>query len=482
MKELNYDAAIIGGGVTGCAIARELSRYQLKICVIEREEDVCSGTSKSNSAIVHAGYDAEPGSLKAKFNTEGNHLMGELSEKLDFSFVRNGSLVLCFSEDDRPALNALYEKGIENGVPQLTILTGDEVRAMEPSVSETVTSALYAPTGGIVCPFGLTIALAENACDNGTDFLFETEIEQIKKTDSGYDLISRDKIIHASYVVNAAGVYSDVIHNMVSENKLHIIPRKGDYCLLDKEAGNLVSHTIFQLPGKMGKGILVTPTVHGNLLTGPTAVNVPDREETATSAKELADIIEKAAWGVNNVPFRQVITSFSGLRAHEEGDDFVVGEAEDADGFFDAAGMESPGLSSAPAVGVYLAELIAQKANVQKKEDFIETRKGIVNPQKLTLEERAELIKNDPRYGTIICRCEGVSEGEIADAINRTLGAVSVDGIKRRVRAGMGRCQSGFCIPKTMEILARETGKRMEDICKNRSGSNLLTGKRQGGE
>ncbi len=482
MKELNYDAAIIGGGITGCAIARELSRYQLNICVIEREEDVCSGTSKSNSAIVHAGYDAEPGSLKARFNTEGNRMMGDLSEALDFSFVRNGSLVLCFSEDDRPSLNALYEKGLKNGVPQLSILTGDEVRAMEPSVSETVVAALFAPTGGIVCPFGLTIALAENACDNGTDFLFETEIETINKTDSGYDLISSDKIIHATYVVNAAGVYSDQIHNMVSESKLHIIPRKGDYCLLDKEAGNLVSHTIFQLPGKMGKGVLVTPTVHGNLLTGPTAINVTDKEETSTTAQELADIMEKAAWGVNNIPFRQVITSFSGLRAHEEGDDFVVGEVKDADGFFDAAGMESPGLSSAPAVGVYLAEQIALKANAKKKENFIETRKGIINPQKLSLEERGELIKKDPRYGTIICRCEGISEGEIADAVTRTLGAVSVDGVKRRVRAGMGRCQSGFCIPKTMEILARETGRNMEDICKNRSGSNLLTGKRQGGE
>ncbi|NNJ30236.1 NAD(P)/FAD-dependent oxidoreductase [Lacrimispora defluvii] len=482
MKELNYDAAIIGSGVTGCAIARELSRYQLNICVIEREEDVCSGTSKSNSAIVHAGYDAEPGSLKAKFNTEGNRMMGDLSKALDFSFVRNGSLVLCFSEDDRPSLNALYEKGLKNGVPDLSILTGDEVRAMEPSVSETVVAALYAPTGGIVCPFGLTIALAENACDNGADFLFETEIETINKTDSGYDLISSNKIIHASYVVNAAGVYSDQIHNMVSDSKLHIIPRKGDYCLLDKEAGNLVSHTIFQLPGKMGKGVLVTPTVHGNLLTGPTAINVTDKEETSTTAQELADIMEKAAWGVNNIPFRQVITSFSGLRAHEEGDDFVVGEVKDADGFFDAAGMESPGLSSAPAVGVYLAEQIALKANAKKKENFIETRKGIINPQKLSLEERGELIKKDPRYGTIICRCEGISEGEIADAVTRTLGAVSVDGIKRRVRAGMGRCQSGFCIPKTMEILARETGRNMEDICKNRSGSNLLTGKRQGGE
>ena len=478
MKELNYDAAIIGGGVTGCAIARELSRYDLSICVIEREEDVCSGTSKANSAIVHAGYDAVPGSNKAIFNVEGNRIMEELSKELDFPFMRNGSLVLCFSEDDRPALKALYEKGVKNGVPGLSILTGDEVRAMEPNVTDEVVAALYAPTGGIVCPFGLTIALAENACDNGVEFLFNTEVKEIRKRENGYDLKTEDETIHAAYVINAAGVYADVFHNMVSEEKIHITPRKGDYCLLDKEAGTHVAHTIFQLPGKMGKGVLVTPTVHGNLLVGPTATDVDDREYTRTTAKELSDIMEKAAWGVKNVPFRQVITSFSGLRAHEDSDDFIIGEAPDAAGFFDAAGIESPGLTSAPAIGIHVAELVARKAKASRKESFHGTRKGILDPQKLSLSERAELIKENPRYGTIICRCEEVSEGEIVDAITRTLGAVSLDGIKRRVRAGMGRCQAGFCAPRTMEILARETNRKMEDICKNRAGSNILTGRK----
>lgn len=478
MKEMNYDAAIIGGGVIGCAIARELSRYDLNTCVIEREEDVCSGTSKANSAIVHAGHDAVPGSLKAEFNVEGNRMMGELADELDFSFIRNGSLILCFSDEDMPALKALHEKGTENGVPGLSILTGDEVRAMEPNVTDGVVAALYAPTGGIVCPFGLTIALAENACDNGVEFIFHTGVKEIEKTQKGYDLRTGDKIIHASYVINAAGVYADVFHNMVSGKKLHITARKGDYCLLDKEAGTHVTHTVFQLPGKMGKGVLVTPTVHGNLLTGPTATDVEDKECTGTTAEELADIMEKSAWGVKNLPFRQVITSFSGLRAHEDGDDFIVGEVLDAEGFFDAAGIESPGLTSAPAIGVYVAGLVAAKANAGKKENFNGTRKGIVDPQKLSLRERAELIKKNPQYGTIICRCEGVSEGEIVDAVTRTLGAVSLDGIKRRVRAGMGRCQAGFCVPRTMEILARETNRKMEDICKNRAGSNLLTGRK----
>lgn len=477
MKELKYDAVIIGGGVTGCAIARELSRYKLHTCVVEREEDVCSGTSKANSAIVHAGHDAAPGSLKARFNVEGNRMMGELAKELDFSFKRNGSLILCFAEEDMPALKDLYEKGVKNGVTDLSIITGDEVRAMEPNVTDTVVAALYAPTGGIVCPFGLTIALAENACDNGVEFLFNTEIKEIKKSQEGYSLTTAGgTTIDTAYVINAAGVYADVIHNMVSEEKLHITARKGDYCLLDKEAGTHVKHTIFQLPGKMGKGVLVTPTVHGNLLTGPTAVDVEDREATSTTARELDDLMEKSAWGVKNVPFRQVITSFSGLRAHEASDDFVIGEASDAEGFFDAAGIESPGLTSAPAIGVYLAGLVAEKAGAEKKDNWNGSRKGIVSPQELSEEERAKLIKENPQYGTIICRCEGISEGEIVDAITRTLGAVSLDGIKRRVRQGMGRCQAGFCTPRTMEILSRERGTKMEDICKNRAGSNMLTG------
>ena len=477
MSEFQYDVAIIGGGVTGAAVARELSRYQLKVCLLERDEDVCSGTSKANSAIVHAGYDAENGSMKAKMNVEGNRMMGELSEKLDFPFKRNGSLVLCFAEEDRPALVHLYERGVANGVPELQIISGDEVRAMEPHVSGKVVAALYAPTGGIVCPFGLTIALAENACDNGVEFRFLTEVVDIERQGSGYKLkIKEQESVSARYVVNAAGVYSDVFHNMVSKKKLSIIPRKGDYCLLDKEAGGHVSRTIFQLPGKYGKGILVTPTIHGNLLIGPTATDMMDKEENYTTAEELEEVIEKSAMSVMDIPYRQVITSFSGIRAHEQGDEFILGEVEDAKGFFDAAGIESPGLSSAPAIGVYLAELIARESGAKEKADFVEVRKGIPHVAEMEKTMRAELIKKRPDYGTIVCRCENVSEGEIVDAIRRTLGAKSLDGIKRRVRQGMGRCQAGFCTPRAMEILTRETGISMDDICKNQPGSEMITG------
>lgn len=476
MSRLNYDVVVVGGGVTGCAIARELSRYELNCCLMERAEDVCSGTSKANSAIVHAGYDAVPGSLKAKFNVQGNAMMGPLSEELDFEFQRNGSMVLCFAEEDRPGLDALYDKGIANGVPDLRIISGEEARAMEPNLSDQVVAALYAPTGGIVCPFGLTIALAENACDNGVEFKLNTEVLTISAIEGGYQLKTNQGDFTARFVVNAAGVYADVFHNMVSEKKLQLIPRKGDYCLLDHEAGEHVSHTIFQLPGKYGKGVLVAPTVHGNLLLGPTAVDVDDKENTATTAKELADVIQKTGLSVKNIPYNKVITSFSGLRAHETGDDFVIGEAEDAEGFFDAAGIESPGLSSAPAIGVYLAELIAGKAGAGKKAGFKAVRKGIPQVSKLSFEERAALIKERPDYGTIVCRCENVSEGEIVDSIRRTLGATSLDGVKRRVRQGMGRCQAGFCTPRTMEILARELGRPMESICKNGPGSEILIG------
>ncbi len=478
MSGMNYDVVVIGGGVIGCAVARELSRFQLKTCVLERDEDVCSGTSKANSAIVHGGFDAEPGSLKARFNVEGNRMMGQLAEELDFDFKRNGSLVLCFAEEDRPALQKLYDKGIANGVEGMSIISGDEVRSLEPNVEDTVVAALQVPSGGIVCPFGLTIALAENACENGVEFRFFTEVQNIGKTEDGYVLETSKGQITAKYVVNAAGVYADKFHNMVSEKKIHITARKGDYCLLDKEAGGIVTRTIFQLPTKMGKGVLVTPTVHGNLLTGPTATDVEDKEKTATTAEDLDSLMGRASLSVKDIPFRQVITSFAGLRAHEDGDDFIIGEAEDAEGFFDAAGIESPGLSSAPAIGVYLAELIAEKAGAGKKADWNGRRKGIVRPEFLSKEERAELIRQNPSYGTIICRCEGVSEGEIVDAITRTLGAKSLDGVKRRVRQGMGRCQAGFCTPRTMEILSRELGIPMEEICKNAPGSEMLTGQK----
>lgn len=480
MKHWDYDVTIIGGGVVGAAVARELSGYDLSICLLEKEEDVCSGTSKANSGIVHSGYDAEPGSFKAEFNVQGNKMMEQLSKDLDFDFVRNGSLVLCFDEKDTGSLEALLERGKKNGVPGLRILSGEEARELEPNLTDQVVAALYAPTGGIVCPFGLTIAMAENACENGVVFQFLTEVLEIQKEENGYCLKTTKGDLKSRYIVNAAGVYADLFHNMVSEKKLHITPRKGDYCLLDKEAGNHVSNTIFQLPGAYGKGVLVSPTAHGNLLIGPTAVNTEDRSGAATTGEELAEILEKTQISVKNIPYRQVITSFSGLRASEAGGDFVIGEPKDAEGFFDAAGMESPGLTSAPAIGRYLAEMIALKANAKKNENFINTRRGVPRPAAMSREEWAELLKERPDYGTIVCRCENVSEGEIVDSINRTLGAVSLDGIKRRVRQGMGRCQAGFCTPKTMEILSRELGIEMDEICKNAPGSQMLTGNRLG--
>lgn len=471
-----YDIVIIGAGVSGAASARELSRYQAKICVLEKEEDVCCGTSKANSAIVHAGYDAAAGSLKAKLNVRGNELMEELARDLDFPFDRRGSLVLCLSEDDMPRLQMLYDRGVANGVKDMRILQREEVLQMEPNVTDSVCAALYAPTAGIVCPFGLNIALAENAYENGVEFKFDTEVTEIKKLDEGYELHTSQGVFKARCVVNAAGVYADRFHNMVSADKIHITARRGEYCLLDKEAGNHVGRTIFALPSKLGKGVLVTPTIHGNLLVGPTAVDVENKEGVNTTAEGLAQLLEKAGMSVKNIPVRQVITSFAGLRAREDGDDFIIGEAEGADGFIDCAGIESPGIASCPAIGEMVAEILCQKMDLQKKDNFIPTRKGILNPSTLSIEERNALIKENPAYGNIICRCEMVTEGEIIDAIRRPLGAKSLDGVKRRTRAGMGRCQSGFCSPRTMEVLARERDMSMFDITKSGGRSQIVVG------
>lgn len=477
MEVIMYDICIIGAGVSGCAVARELSRYQADICVIEKCEDVCCGTSKANSAIIHAGFDAAEGSLMAKLNVQGNEMMDKLAEELDFPFQRNGSLVVCMNREDIPGLQALYDRGVKNGVKDLRILSREEALHSEPNLSDDIAAALSAPTGGIVCPFSMTIALAECASQNGVTFQFDTTVEGIEKDAGFYRLKTNRGDVESRYVVNAAGVYADEIHNMVSGHKIRITPRRGDYCLLDRSAGNHVSHTVFMLPTKKGKGVLVSPTVHGNLIIGPTAIDIADKEGTNTTREGLDELTAKAGMTIKNLPMRQVITSFAGLRAHEEGHEFIIGEAEDAKQFIDVAGIESPGLSSAPAIGVMVADLLRDKMNLIKKEHFTATRKGILNPASLSMEERNELIRQNPAYGTIICRCESVTEGEILDAIHRPVGARSLDGIKRRTRAGMGRCQSGFCSPRTMEILERELSIRMEDITKSGGASNIVTGR-----
>lgn len=471
-----YDVIIIGAGVSGSASAREISRYKVNACVLEKMEDVCEGTSKANSAIVHAGFDAAEGSLMAKLNVEGNLMMEQLSKDLDFEFKKNGSLVVCRSEEDMPNLQALYDRGVANGVKELRILNKEEVHEMEPNLADDVMAALYAPTGGIVCPFGLNIALAENANTNGVEFKFNTEVTGIHKIDGGWAIETNNGEYQAKCVVNAAGVYADEIHNMVSDKKINITPRRGDYLLLDKSAGNHVSKTIFPLPGKFGKGILVSPTIHGNLILGPTALDIENKEGTNTTRDGLDQVIEKAGGSVKNLPLRSVITSFAGLRAHEANHEFIIGEVEGAEGFVDCAGIESPGLTSSPAIGKMVAGIVKDILNLEEDPTFDGTRKGVLKPDTLSKEERDQLIREKPAYGNIICRCEMVTEGEIIDAIRRPLGAKSLDGVKRRTRAGMGRCQAGFCTPRVMEILAREYNKDMRDITKTGGNSKIAVG------
>ena len=477
-----FDVSIIGGGVVGGLILRELTKYKLNVCLVEKAGDVAMGASKANSGIVHAGFDAPVGSLKAKFNVEGNRMMEAVCRELDVPFKRIGSLTVCTDADRIGELDHLRERGERNGVEGLRVLSREELLEIEPNIGDEVIAALSAPTAGIVCPFKLTIAYAENAAVNGAEFLFDTKVKNIFSENGIWHIVTDNEEYTAAAVVNAAGVYSDVFNNMVSEHKLHITPRRGDYILLDRAAEGHVKHTIFQLPTAYGKGVLVTPTVHGNTIIGPSAIDIDDRESTATTAEGIDSVIARSALSVKNLPTRQVITSFAGLRAHGDRHDFVLGEAEDAENFFNCAAIESPGLSAAPAIGVYIAGLIREKLELSEKESFIAERRDILDPSKLSIEERNELIKREPAYGTIVCRCESVTEGEILDAIRRPVGARSLDGVKRRTRAGMGRCQAGFCSPKVMEILRRELDVDLREVTKSGGNSYIVNARTKDGE
>lgn len=478
MDAKHYDVIVIGAGVSGCSIARELSRYDARVCVVEKEDDVCCGTSKANSAIVHAGFDAQPGSLMAKLNVEGNRLMYEWAKELNFCVLPVGSLVVCVSEDERAGLDVLLERGRANGVPDLRIIEREELVAMEPSIADEAVAALYAPTGGIVDCFGLTIALAENAAANGVEFLFNAPVSALRRDGDEWVVKAGDAELHTKAVVNAAGVYADEIHNMVAaeDDRLRIVARKGEYHLLDTTAGNYVTHTIFMLPSAMGKGVLVSPTVHGNLIVGPTATDVDDKEATNTTAEGLAEVAQKSSLTVKNVPLREAITSFAGLRAHQEAHDFVIGELPEAPCFFDCAAIESPGLTSAPAIGRMLAAQVSERLGLSAKPEgaFDPTRPGVVNLNVISFEEWDALCKEDSAFGNVICRCCRVSEAQIVDVVHRVPAARSLDAVKRRTGATMGRCQGGFCTPKIMGILERELGLKPEEITKAGKGSELL--------
>lgn len=472
-----FDVTIIGAGVVGCSIARELSKYKLNVCVVEKEVDIASGTTKANSAIIHAGFDAKPNSLKGKLNAKGNSMFDKLKMELNFPFIRNGSLVLCFDKNDYHKLIELKEQGEKNGVPDLQILDAAEVYEIEPNVSGEVVAALYAPTGGIVCPYEFTIALAENAYLNGVDFKLGTKVMDIKKNENSFTINTNNGVIESKLIINAAGLFSDDINNMISSNKFKIIPRKGEYCLFDKAAGSLVSKTIFQLPSELGKGVLVTPTVDGNLLIGPNAVDIEDKFDLATTKEGLDEILEKAKKSIKNIPMNLIITSFTGLRARTDADDFIIGEASDVNGFINAASIESPGLSSAPAIAEMVRNMVLELQAASEKENFNAVREKPVKFRELSNQERKELIARIPEYGKIICRCEVVTEGEILDAIRGPLGATTLDGVKKRTRAGMGRCQSGFCTTRIVDILCRELKVPKTEITKFGGNSVLLVGR-----
>ena len=471
-----YDVAVIGAGVVGGMIARELSRYDLKICIIEKENDVAMGATKANSAIVHAGFDAKEGSLKAKLNVKGSEMMAEVAKELGVKYKNNGSIVIAFNDEDRKTVEGLLERGQKNGVKDLRILEKDELKKLEPNISDNVVCALYAPTGAIICPYELTVAAIGNAMDNGAELIRNFEVKAIEKTADGYCVASDDDKIEAKFVINAAGVYSDEIAKMVGDDSFTITPRRGEYILLDKECGTLVNTTVFRTPSKMGKGILVSPTVDGNLLTGPTSVDLEDKEDNTTTPEGFDSIIKEANENVDGIPFNKTITSFCGLRATGSTGDFIINSP--AENFINVAGVESPGLSASPAIAEYVRDILKDLgAELNKKENFNPYREPMHGFREMSIEEKNEVIRKDSAYGRIICRCETVTEGEILKAIRTNPQPFDLDGVKRRTRAQMGRCQGGFCSPYIMELLSEELEIPFETITKNGCGSALITGK-----
>lgn len=471
---MNYDVAVVGAGVIGSLIARELSRYSLRIALLDKCNDMAMGTSKANSAIVHAGFDAKPGSLKAKMNVEGTALMPELCKTLGVPFKPVGSFVVAFSDEEMNTLKELLERGNANGVPGLEIYDREKLKEAEPFISDEAKGALRAPSAGIVCPYELTIAAAENAVVNGAEFIRNFEVKKIDFNGEEFTLSNGESSINTKYVINAAGVFCDEIAALIGDNSIHTTPRKGEYMLCDKSIGHLANHTIFQCPSKMGKGVLVTPTVDGNLLIGPSALDIEDKSDVTTTAGTLADVLTAAKRSVPCLTTREVITSFAGLRAHCDRNDFIIEESEKNSQFINVAGIESPGLSSAPAIALYVKDIILGKVNAEEKADFNPVREEPVRFRHMSNEERKALIEKNPAYGRIICRCETITEGEIIDAIKAPAGARDVDGVKRRTRAGMGRCQGGFCGSKVVEILAKELGVEINEITKCGGNSRIL--------
>lgn len=472
-----FDVVVIGGGVIGGTILRELTKYKLSVCMLEKEEDVCMGQSKANSGIVHAGFDAKEGSLKAKFNVLGNKMMPAYAKELGVKYQNNGSLVVAFDDEDLKTLQLLKERGEKNGVTDMEIITKEQLNALEVNISPNAVGALHAKTGGIVCPYGLTIAAIGNAMDNGAKLFTNFEVVSLAKNGETFIVkSSKGEVVEGKCVINCAGLGSGKIAQMVGDSYVDVRARKGEYILLDRESGDFVSHTLFFTPTEKGKGILVTQTADNNILLGPTSEEM-DEPSTDTTAKGLSFIIEKVSAMTQKTPLYNTITSFAGLRAYCTKHDFIIEESPSVSGLFHCAGIESPGLTSAPAIAKYVVEeLVSTRLPLESNPAFNGKREAESFFKQLSIEEQNELIKREPSYGKIVCRCEQITEGEILRAIRENPPAKNIDAVKRRTRAGMGRCQGGFCQPYVAELIAKEYGIPFEEVTKNGEGSNLVVG------
>lgn len=477
-----YDILIIGAGIIGATLARELSAYQLRVAVLDKASDIPSGASRANSAMIHAGYDDKPGSVKAGFCPAGNRRYHELAETLDFTLSECGSYVCGFEDRDLAHLEKLLDYGKHNGVPGVEIISGEQLREKEPYASDDIRFALWAPSAAIVNNFEAVLAFMDNAQQNGVELFLETLVRDLILSDQGDEILGVETdrgTFLAPIVINAAGVNSDLIARKAGDDSFLIRPTRGEYFIFDKAVGNMVTSFFFPCPTEKGKGITVARTADGNLLLGPTSVHQADRGDTSTTEDGLKEVLEGARLLIPDIPANMAITSFAGLRANSKNGDFHIGVLEKPRGFVNAAAIKSPGLTSAPAIALHLVELIREelgdRVRLTSDPAFVPERKHIPRFEQLSMEERKKLAEEDPRYAQIICRCEMVTEGQIVEAIRR--GARTVAGVKIWTRAGGGRCQGGFCGPRVVEILSRELGLSPEEVTRHGGHSNLLVGK-----
>lgn len=475
-----YDVLVIGGGVIGCMTARELSKYKLLVCLAEKQNDVAVGATKANSGIIHGGYDPIPNTLKAELNAKGVEKLFEAAEMLNVPYRKNGSLVCAFGKEEEQEIYTLFERGRQNGISGLRIISGDEARKIEPELSEEVTLALQVQKAGIISPYKLAIASMGNAMDNGVAFERNFEVSDISKNEEGVFVVTSNdgKVLKCRYLINCAGAYSGIISKMAGGEEYNIIPRAGEYMLLDKTEGKTVSHTIFQVPTKAGKGVLVTPTADGNLLLGPTAAQVEYSDNTNTTSKGLSDVSILVKKSVPTVDLSKVITSFTGVRASIKGGDFIIEESKLVGGLINAVAIDSPGLTCCVAIAEYIVNLLKKSGlYLESRADWNGFRTSEDTFYKLDDNQKNEFIKTHAAYGRIICRCEGITEGEIRACLSQNPPAWDMDGVKRRTRTGMGRCQGGFCSPYVIKLISEELGIPMEEVTKKGGKSYMLTGR-----